>query len=69
MRVIDLYHITSSPRYYDIDNGTMVEGAEAMNIRKNFSKLNKVGFMMYDKAPLIKLGEHTVRAYGEIFEV
>lgn len=70
--LIDLYHITSHPMYYDVDNEKAITGQEAINLGAKLGNMGAkyTGFMPYKRAKTFSLpGWPSVRAYGQIISI
>lgn len=59
--IVDLYHILSSPIYYNEITGQLVKGGNTFNLA------NSKGFRSFDKAAVIDYFGHKIRAYGPVY--
>lgn len=68
MIVVDLYHIFSSPMYYDKGTGQLIKGSAAMSIRN--SAKTEIGFMKVEEGLRMNLGNPSPSpVYGKIYNV
>lgn len=67
MTVIDLYHIYSSPMFYNEQSGQVFQGNHAMNMHRQRKK--QVGFRRFENAKKVDIDGRTITAYGLIYEL
>lgn len=65
VKLIDLYHITSHPMWYDEASRTLYKDAKAATV----TKATRIGFRKFEEAARVEVCPgYVVAAYGIIYE-